>query len=278
MLKKRFISALWIIPLLVAAIWFEWPLPWFTVFIAVWGLLAVLEFYRLVTAFNVRPLTFFGLVWTLLFIASRDSDLLTFIEPHFNTELLMPFLLTSVVVLPLIWLLLRTEKEKTFTSWAWTVAGTLYVGWLLGYLGALRGLDSGRNWVFFTLFVTFASDSAAFFIGRTFGKKKLAPHISPGKSWEGAIAGLFGAAIVSLFFILPTPLIIAASWAHLVVLGLLVSIFGQLGDLAESLFKRNVGVKDSSKLIPGHGGFLDRIDSVVFAGVVVYYYVVWVIQ
>jgi phosphatidate cytidylyltransferase len=278
MFRKRVISTLWLVPLLVVVIWFDWPLPWFTIALAIWGMLAVNEFYRLVSAFDVRPLTFFGLVWTLLFIAGRDSTLLNIIGPHFNTDLLMPFLLTSVVVFPLIWLLLRTEKERTFSSWAWTVAGILYVGWLLGHLAGLRGMDGGRNWVFFTMFATFASDSAAYLVGRAFGRNKLAPDISPGKSREGAVAGLFGAVIISLFFKLPTPLEIPVSWVHLVLLGLLVSIFGQLGDLAESLFKRNVGVKDSSKVIPGHGGFLDRIDSVVFAGVVVYYYVVWLIQ
>ena len=92
--------------------------------------------------------------------------------------------------------------------------------------------------------------------------------------WEGAIAGVFGAVLVSLFFTLSTPLQISnlACW-QAILLGLLVSVFGQLGDLIESLLKRNMGVKDSSRLIPGHGGFLDRIDSVVLAGIVVYYFV-----
>ncbi|MFC1900626.1 phosphatidate cytidylyltransferase [Chloroflexota bacterium] len=276
MLKKRIISALWIIPTLIAAIWFEWPLPWFTLYIAIWGAMAVLEFYRLISAFRVPPLTLFGVVWTLLFIAGRDAQLLSILGPKFNIDLLVPFLLTSAVVLPMVWLLLRIKKEETFASWAWTVAGILYVGWLLGYLSALRGMEDGRNWVFFTLFVTFASDSMAYFIGSAFGKQKLSPDISPGKTWEGAIGGVIGAAVFSLLFVLPTPLNLPMSWWHAVILGIVVSIFGQIGDLAESLFKRNVGVKDSSGVIPGHGGFLDRIDSIVFAGVVVYYYVVWV--
>ncbi|GAF86347.1 unnamed protein product, partial [marine sediment metagenome] len=143
---------------------------------------------------------------------------------------------------------------------------------------ALRGLDDGRNWVFFALFVTFASDTTAFFIGRALGRHKLAPGISPGKTWEGAIGGILGAIVVSLFFTLNTPLILPLSWGQVILLGLLVSIFGQLGDLAESLFKRYTGVKDSGSVLPGHGGFLDRMDSVVFASAVVYYYVVWVIQ
>jgi phosphatidate cytidylyltransferase len=263
MLKKRVITGLWGVPLLIAAVWFGKPLPWFSVLVAIWGVLAVFEFYKLVAGAKAQPLTYFGLVWTLLFI----------ISPHFQYDFTVPLLLTLAVILPLSWLLGRPKKEGAFISWAWTIAGILYLGWLLSYLVALRGLDGGRNWVFFALFTTFASDTAAFFIGRALGRHKLAPRVSPGKTWEGTIAGVFGAIIVSLLFTLLIPI----SYAHAIVLGILVSIFGQLGDLVESLLKRNMGVKDSSRLIPGHGGFLDRIDSVVFAGVVVYYYVIWAI-
>ncbi len=276
MLKKRVITALWGIPLLIVLVWFDKPLPWFTVLVAIWGVLAVFEFYRLVAASKVPPLTYFGLIWTLLFILSRNSDLRATLEAHFDLNLLTPLLLTSAVMLSLIWLLRRPQKEKAFTSWAWTIAGILYGGWLLSHLVALRGLDDGRNWVFFALFTTFASDTTAFFTGRALGRHHLAPRISPGKTWEGTISGILGAIIVSLLFILPTPLTLPLNWGQAILLGLLVSVFGQLGDLAESLFKRNTGVKDSSQLIPGHGGFLDRMDSIVFAGIVVYYYVIWI--
>ncbi|MFC1990295.1 phosphatidate cytidylyltransferase [Chloroflexota bacterium] len=278
MLKKRVITALCGIPFLVAAVWFDRPLPWFTILLAIWGVLAAREFYRLVVTSNVQPLTYFGLIWTLLFIISRDSGLLSILKPHFDVNLLTPLLLTSVVISSLIWLLTRVQKEHTFTGWSWTMAGILYAGWLLSYLVALRGLDDGKNWVFFALFTTYASDTAAFFIGITLGKHRLAPRISPSKTWEGTVGGVFGAIAVSLLFTLPTPFLLPFNWQQAIILGLLVSIFGQLGDLVESLLKRSMGVKDSSKLIPGHGGFLDRMDSVVFAGVVVYYYVVWVIQ
>ncbi len=261
-LKKRVITALWGIPLLIAAVWFDKPLPWFTILLAIWGVLAVFEFYRMVATSKIAPLTYFGLVWTLLFILS----------PHFDHAFITPLLLTSGVMLSLVWLVLRRQKEGAFIGWAWTIAGILYVGWLLSYFVALRGLDDGRNWVFFALFVTFGSDTAAFFIGRALGRHHLVPSISPGKTWEGAIGGIFGAIMVSLFFILPTPLSLHLNYGQVILLGLLVSIFGQLGDLVESLLKRNTGVKDSGKLLPGHGGFLDRIDSIVFAGVVVYYY------
>ena len=265
MLKKRVVTALCGISLLIAAVWFDQPLPWFTVLVAIWGLLAVLEFYKMVNTAKVPPLTYFGLIWSLLFILS----------PHFNYNFLTPLLLTSAIVLSLIWLLLHRQKEAAFIGWAWTVGGILYIGWLLSYLVALRGLDDGRDWVFLALFTVFASDTTAFFVGRALGKHHLAPHISPGKTWEGAIAGVLGAIIVSLFLV--TLLGLPLGYGGAILMGLLISVFGQLGDLVESLLKRNMGVKDSGKLIPGHGGFLDRIDSVVFAGVVVYYYVIWVI-
>ncbi len=266
MLRKRVITALWGIPLLIAAVWFDEPLPWFTVLAAVWGLLAVLEFYRMVAVSRLLPLACFGLVWTLLFI----------LHPHFEYELVVPLLLTSGVVLSLILLVLGPQKEGAFSSWAWVMAGILYVGWLVSYLVALR-LDAGRDWLFLALFATFASDTAAFFTGRALGRHRLAPRISPAKTWEGAIAGLFGAVIISLLFTLPAPLQLPLSYGQAILLGILISVFGQLGDLVESLLKRNTGVKEAGNLMPGHGGLLDRMDSVLFAGVVVYLYYIFVI-
>jgi phosphatidate cytidylyltransferase len=266
MLKKRVITGLWGIPLLVAAIWFARPIPWFTVLVAIWGLLAAYEFYKIAEV-KAPPLIWFGLIWTALFI----------ISPHFPYTQTLPLLLTSTVVLSLFWLLLRPKKEGAFLGWGWTMAGILYIGWLLSHLVALRGLDDGRNWVFLALLATFGSDTAAYFAGRALGKHKLAPSISPGKTWEGTIAGFLGAIVISLLFTLPWPLQLPIGYGTAIILGLAISVFGQLGDLVESLLKRNTGVKDSGRLLPGHGGALDRIDSVVFAGVVVYYYVVWLL-
>ncbi len=267
MLRKRFITALWGIPLLILAIWFskpEYSFPWFTVFTAIWGLLACLEFYRITGVSKVLPLTCFGLLWTLLFI----------LRPHFSYEFSVPLLLTSAVILSLILLVLSPQREGAFTNWVWLIAGILYVGWLLSYLVALR-LEGGRGWVFLALFATFGSDTAAFFIGRAIGRHKLAPRISPGKTWEGAIGGVIGGIIGSLVMvaIFSLPL----SYGQTVLLGIVVSVLGQFGDLAESLLKRNTGVKDSGKLMPGHGGLLDRMDSVLLAGVVVYLYYVFVV-
>jgi phosphatidate cytidylyltransferase len=264
MLKKRFLTALWGIPLVILVVWFsrpEYPAPLFTVLAAAYGLLAAYEFFRITGVLKNRPLTVFGLVWTLLFI----------LLPHCSYAQSLPILLSSGVFLSLILLVFLPRKEGVFNHWAWMMAGILYVGWLLGILVTLR-LDSGRNWLYLALFATFASDSAAYFIGKALGRHKLAPDISPGKTREGAIAGLCGAVIISLLFTLDTPLQLPLSIWQAIVLGLLVSVFGQIGDLAESLLKRNTGVKDSGTLMPGHGGLLDRMDSIVFAGVVVYYF------
>jgi len=264
MLKKRVITALCGIPLLVAAVWFDEPVYWFTVLAAVAGLLAAVEFYRLTGVSKVMPLYAGGLLLTLLFI----------IYPHFNCSWNIPpvpLLLTAAVAFTLIILVFLPDKEGLFHSWAWTMGGILYIGWLLGLLVALR-LDAGRDWLFLPLFATFGSDTAAYFIGKAIGRHKMAPGISPGKTWEGAAAGLFGAVIISLLFILNTPLQLPLNYWQAIVLGLLISVFGQLGDLVESRLKRNFSVKDSGNLMPGHGGLLDRLDSILFAGVVVYLY------
>lgn len=274
MLKKRLLTALWGIPLIILVIWFGEP--WlFTAFIAIWGLLAVIEFFRLVTALKIAPLYAFGVAWTLLFIVVRNPHLVPYIEPHFDFNLVIPLLFTAGAVISLFALLVRKQKFNAFPAWAWTFAGVVYVGWLLGHAVALREMPDGREWVFLALFCTFGSDTAAYFIGRAVGKHKLAPSISPGKTWEGTIGGLAGAVGISLLFLLPTPVSLASqlTWWQATILGLLVSIFGQIGDLVESLFKRNVGAKDSGTLLAGHGGILDRTDSVVFAVVVVYYWV-----
>ena len=279
MLRQRVITTLLLIPLPVAAVWFGEP--WFTSLVAIFGVLAAFEFYRLGSSAKVAPVTYIGLLFTLLFIISRNPDLLSRLETSLDPTLISPLILAAAMVLTFIWILLRGRKDGAIASWAWTMAGILYVGWLLGHAVSLRGLTDGRSWVFFILLATVASDTTAFFIGRAVGRHKLAPQISPNKTWEGAIAGVIGAVIFSLLFAPPelfalsNPLHIQGlSYGEAILLGALVSIFGQLGDLAESLLKRNARVKDSSSLLPGHGGVLDRLDSIIFASVVVYYFAV----
>lgn len=275
MLSKRAITSVWYAAVISVIAWFGGG-PGFTALTVVLGVLAAFEFYRMVAASKRPPLTYFGLVWTALFILSRSSGLLSLIETRFDPELVTPLLLTSALVLSLIGILARRQKEGAFTSWVWTIAGILYIGWLLSHLVALRGLESGRNLVFLVLFVTWISDTTAFFVGRRFGRHKLAPSISPAKTWEGTIGGVCGAIVVSILFFTPTLFQLPLACGQVILLSVLVSILGQLGDLIESLLKRNLGVKDSGRLMPGHGGILDRIDSLILAGIVVYYYAIWV--
>ncbi len=274
MLSKRAVTSIWYVSLLIVTVWFGGGTG-FTAVMAIFGSLAALEFYRMVAGAKIAPLTGFGLTWTIFFILSRNSELLARLEGCFNSDLLTPLLLTSAVVIPLIYLLFRRHKEGAFTSWLWTLAGILYIGWLLSHLVALRGLDYGRNWVFFVLFVTWVSDTTAFLVGRRFGRHRLAPLISSAKTWEGTIGGICGAIAISTLFFTPTVFQLPISYWQAVVFSLLASILGQVGDLVESLLKRNMGVKDSGKLMPGHGGILDRIDSLLFASIVIYYYAVW---
>ncbi len=261
MLRKRIITALWGIPLLIVVIWFDEPVSWFTFFVGIWGLLSVYEFYKVVSISRIWPITVFGGIWTVLFI----------VRPHLDVDIYYPLLVISMAILPMIYLLLYRSRKAIFPTWVWTIAGIIYVGLLLSYLVDLR-LEAGRNWVFLAILATFASDTMAYFIGKAFGRHLLAPHISPNKTWEGAIAGVAGAAAISLVFTISWSLQLPINCGQAVLLGVIISIFGQFGDLLESLFKRYHGVKESGNLMPGHGGLLDRMDSVVFAGVVVYLY------
>ena len=250
-------------PLVIIAIWFDEPLPWFTLLALICGLLAVFEFYKITGVIRAIPLTVFGLIWTLLFI----------IEPHWNYDNSIPVLLASAVVISLILRVPVRSIKFSLRDWTWSMTGIVYVGLLIGILVTLR-INAGREWLYLVIFCTFGSDTFAYFVGRAIGRHKLAPGISPGKTWEGAIGGLCGSVIVGLLFTLSTPVQLMVGYGEAIILGLLISICGQIGDLAESKLKRHRGVKESGIFMPGHGGLLDRLDSILFAGLAVYLYYV----
>jgi phosphatidate cytidylyltransferase len=179
--------------------------------------------------------------------------------------------------------LTRTDPKDGFRVWSGTVFGSLYVG-LLGFLLLIAGdgaalpagaplanwLDSGRAWLLVGVLAVWAYDSGAYLVGRTWGRHPFMAHISPKKTWEGVAGGVATTLIVTLITLwacgawLPGALLLAP----------MVAAAAQVGDLAESLLKRAAGAKDSGTLIPGHGGMLDRIDSMLFAAPVVYFYLV----
>jgi len=159
-----------------------------------------------------------------------------------------------------------------------TVFGIMYVGWLGSHLILLRQLPetlavepgTGARLVFMVALLTWATDTAAYLFGVAFGRHKLIPRISPNKTVEGAIGGLIGAAVVG--WLLTKGIVPFVTPLAGIILGIVVGVMAQLGDLVESLIKRDAGIKDTAELIPGHGGVLDRFDSMLFTAPVVYYY------
>ncbi|MFC1993829.1 phosphatidate cytidylyltransferase [Chloroflexota bacterium] len=263
MLRQRILSATVLIPILFVAIWFGDP--WYSLIVGIAALLGVSEFYNIISRRRWHPLALLGALWTLFFILNAHSE-----SPQTTT----PMLVTSAMVLSLLlFLFLRPTAEQAFRGWTWFLAGMFYLGWLFSYWVLLG--NYGREWVFFALFSTFAFDTTSYFIGRTWGKHKLAPSISPNKTWEGVAGGIVGAMAAAIILAIIFGLEI--SYWQLLLLGFLIAIFAQLGDLAESSIKRSAKVKDAGSIIPGHGGLLDRLDSVLFTGVVVYYYLRWIL-
>ncbi|HNX68118.1 MAG TPA: phosphatidate cytidylyltransferase [Candidatus Omnitrophota bacterium] len=181
---------------------------------------------------------------------------------------LQPTLLLMACVALFVFLFNRRSPEKTITSVAVSMFGIVYVAWFFAYLLKIKLLPQGSAWVCYTISIVKAGDAAAYFVGKKFGKTKLLEHVSPKKSIEGAIAQMvatIGLSLVSTFYLKGVPLF------HLFVLGTLVGALALLGDLAESLIKRDAGVKDSGN-IPGLGGMLDVMDSLLFTIPFVYFY------
>lgn len=155
------------------------------------------------------------------------------------------------------------------------VAAIAYVGFLGGHLVLVRNLDGNGHWVFLPILGTWATDTFAYAIGRIIGKTKIAPRISPGKTVEGTAAGLIGGLLSVI--VIAEALDLPMSLGEEALLGAILPAAAVIGDLAESYIKRGAGVKDTSELVPGHGGLLDRLDSLLFTVPLVYYFAVWVV-
>lgn len=168
-------------------------------------------------------------------------------------------------------------RDQAATDFAVTLGGFLYLGWLGAYLIDLRNLPNGMWWFWLILPSVWIADSAAYFIGKAFGKQPLSPRLSPKKTWEGywggVLFGTLGGAGLALLCHWLGDLDIL--WWKGAAVGLMLAVLTTLGDLGESMIKRQAGVKDSSNLIPGHGGFFDRFDTWLWGGVIGYFLIVW---
>ena len=234
---------------------------WFLILVLTAALLGLVEFYRLARGLGARPPFTLGITWTTTLIVASVT---------YNNKWVALIIILAGILISILWTLSRRQWHKTLFNWSITVAGPLYLGATLLHAPLLRGEEDGFAWVMVVLLGTFATDTSAYAAGRILGRHQLAPRISPGKTWEGAAFGLiapvFAVLPISIGFDLPMSI-----W-ETVLLAFAIGLVAQLGDLAESALKRTSKVKEASRLIPGHGGMLDRLDSLVFTVVLVYYF------
>lgn len=257
-LLKRTGSAVLFIPFFIWLVGFA-PGWAFSAFVVLVGALGQWEFGRMFARAGFASFPRLGVVAGVLVSAS-------FIRPEVT-----PLGVTVAVVGLLSASLCQGwSGEPRWTAPALTLLGVLYVNWLIGHALWLRGLPHGIDWIFLLVWVTWVGESAAYCVGSLAGRHKLAPVVSPRKTVEGALAQLLvspAAALVGRWWFFPE-----CSLADALSMGLLLGFVGQVGDLVESFLKRICSTKDTGALIPGHGGLLDRLDSLLFNTPAVYYY------
>lgn len=260
MLLTRFLTALVVLPVVVAAIYVGGP--WLTAVVACVLALAYFEFANLMGE---------GKPWAGPYPVGFLLVVLLPIDSYLTGGRLAGPMLSLALLLTLGWQVVGGRGAAPASRWCIGVAGAVYLGWLGRYLVLLRQLPLGLQWLVLALVTTWITDSGAYFAGRAFGRHKMAPRLSPGKTWEGAVAGWFigvaGGALVGF--------LLGLGWVHGAAVGILASTAAPFGDLSVSMFKRQVGAKDTGSLLPGHGGMWDRLDSPLFVVPLVYLYALW---
>jgi phosphatidate cytidylyltransferase len=283
-LRRRYFSWYIIAPVVVIPAYFG-GLP-FALLVTALALYALREFFSVAHVRDNRTYRWTGrvfgllMIWTAIFnskdipepfVSLMPSWQSTFgAEPIFGVPLfyvLPVFVIMWVITVPI----LMGTYEGMLTKECVTMFGILYFGWFMGHLVFLRHLPGGFGYIIFLSMAVVLNDVCAYVFGRLFGKHKMTPHISPKKTWEGAAGGLFGSLLAVVVFHYATP---SLSWGKTVIAGLIIAVAAPVGDLVVSVIKRDMAVKDSGNLIPGHGGLLDRCDSLLFATPAFYYYLV----
>ena len=257
LLGRRLLSAAVGLPLLLLASWAGYS--WVVVLAAVAAPLAAREFEALIRAAGFRLLPYMTPVLSVLLVAAAAIG---------GGGALVVVLLAEAVLL-LAATLMAFGASISRRAGLVTLGGTLYLGLPLSAAVLLRQGDKGWEWLFVALLATFAVDTAAYAVGTLMGRTHMAPSVSPGKTWEGAIGGLVGGTGATVGLV--TFLGLASELWEAIALGVGISIAAQVGDLAESKLKRLADAKESGMLIPGHGGLLDRMDSLVLVFPLVYY-------
>lgn len=261
---KRIIAAVVFVPLFLLLV-LKGSYFHYSVFIFVLAFLGLMEYFKLVKDRVSPGLKVMGVLWGMFLAAGLYTG---------ESRIVVAMLTFGFMAVCLMRLARKGEINAAFQDIGYTFLGPLYVGLLLGHLFLLRAMEAGREWILILFFTIWMCDIAAFYTGLSIGRHKLYPEISPNKTIEGAIGGILGSLIV----------VAVAKFWYLNQLNLMdvfaiaigVSVMGQLGDLCESMFKRAASVKDSGGLIPGHGGILDRFDSILFAAPFLYYYLTFI--
>jgi phosphatidate cytidylyltransferase len=268
MLLPRFLTALVGLPLLMGAIYFG-SLPFFFLILGI-TFLALREFYFLAEENGYPVSQWLGTGFGLLLVVSVFLNGTTFGEVTQNQ--LTAAVLSIVVIVLAVRSLSKGPSETLLSEWAVTFYGIIFVAWSLSHLLLIRDLrPEGQSATFMLFVMIWAEDIVAYLVGTRWGKRPIASAISPKKTWEGTIGGLIASVVVAVAF----QLTVLNQRLHLpeaIFLGLVVGILGFASDLSESLIKRTAGVKDSSVLLPGHGGILDRFDSFLLTAPFYYYY------
>lgn len=261
-LKKRLIVAGILVPLVAIFIYLGgWP---FTIFITLPLCLAAWEYWRMFRVAGYAPSLF------LLVVFTGSAVLMRALFAYLYMDLWLTLLVLSSVAVATVQQA-RSVPQAAF-NFAITISGALYLGWLAGYAIALRALPNGLIWTLIVLFAASIGDAGGYFVGIRWGKHKIAPAISPKKSWEGYFGGvLFSALTTWLLTLVCHAYVPAILPIHGFILGTILALVTPLGDFAESMLKRQFNLKDSSHILPGHGGILDRIDSSLWALAIGFY-------
>lgn len=251
---SRILVAALLLPLVLGLVWLGgW---WLFGLALVGGLLALHELYTIARA--LRPIVLGGFTGLALALLGAQLE---------GTTWLLAGILATLPAALLVFFV-SSARQHAVAGFAVTLLGVAWVGGGLAHLMLLRDVpEDGRLLIYTTLLGVFAADTAAFFVGRAIGRHRLAPSISPGKSWEGFVAGTLAAVAVTFFALYEQDVV---STGESLVLGLTIALAAALGDLFESAVKRDLGVKDSGRLLAGHGGVLDRVDSLLWAGPAAY--------
>lgn len=258
----RILSALITAPIIMVCTYYG-GIPFLLLVLGL-ALFAANEFYNLMMKKGFFPAYWVGNLITIFFIVFAYYALKRNWEPAHSA------ILTLAAAAALIAGVFLKREKDTIIDIAVTILGMIYVGWFFSYLVFIRGLTEHGGYLFFLMFTIWAMDISAYLAGRVFGHTPLFPSISPKKTWEGAITGFIVCLVAAGIFSWTAELEL---W-HALILGSLIGIFGQVSDLIESLIKRDAGAKDSSDIIPGHGGVLDRIDSFILTAPLMYYYII----